>query len=191
MRATGFPPSSPVVPKPGRIGLAYFADDKGPDRHGDVSYGDRGGFLLPITAATAQWHDYEWLLKLKPVDAAFVIEDVTEAFSRQILTGPYSRAILADVTDADLFPPVADASVGANRRALVPVGARFLAGELGWEIHTRLKMYARCFRRDLDGGKSHGLKPFAWRRWTVSAWKGLSRLEGRSFDRLHRTAGWA
>lgn len=59
-------------------------------------------FFFLITAATAQWHDFEWLRKHRPADAAFTLDDVTVKFACQILTGPKSRAILAEVSDADL-----------------------------------------------------------------------------------------
>ncbi|MCM2398380.1 FAD-dependent oxidoreductase [Rhizobium sp. S95] len=148
------------VPKPGRIGLAYFADDKGRIVTEMSVMAIEEDFFFLITAATAQWHDYEWLLKLKPADAAFVIEDVTEAFSCQILTGPYSRAILADVTDADLSRPWLthqSAQIGGRWCQLVRVS---FAGELGWEIHTKVEDTANVFDAIWMAGKSHGLKPF-------------------------------
>ncbi|MGQ3281426.1 MAG: FAD-dependent oxidoreductase, partial [Shinella sp.] len=83
------------LPKPGRIGLAYFSDDKGRIvTEMSVMMLDEDFFFL-ITAATAQWHDFEWLQKHAPKDAGFTIDDVTENFSCQILSGPKSRAILA------------------------------------------------------------------------------------------------
>lgn len=148
------------VPKPGRIGLAYFADDKGRIVTEMSVMAIEEDFFFLITAATAQWHDYEWLLKLKPADAAFVIEDVTEAFSCQILTGPYSRAILADVTDVDLSRPWLthqSAQIGGRWCQLVRVS---FAGELGWEIHTKVEDTANVFDAIWMAGKSHGLKPF-------------------------------
>lgn len=148
------------VPKPGRIGLAYFADDKGRIVTEMSVMAIEEDFFFLITAATAQWHDYEWLLKLKPADAAFVIEDVTEVFSCQILTGPYSRAILADVTDADLSRPWLthqSAQIGGRWCQLVRVS---FAGELGWEIHTKVEDTPDVFDAVWMAGKSHGLKPF-------------------------------
>ncbi len=148
------------VPKPGRIGLAYFADDKGRIVTEMSVMAIEEDFFFLITAATAQWHDYEWLLKLKPADAAFVIEDVTEAFSCQILTGPHSRAILAEVTDADLSRPWLThqpAQIAGRWCQLVRVS---FAGELGWEIHTKVEDTPDVFDAVWMAGKSHGLKSF-------------------------------
>jgi Glycine cleavage system T protein (aminomethyltransferase) len=148
------------VPKPGRIGLAYFADDKGRIvTEMSVMMLDEDFFFL-ITAATAQWHDYEWLLKLKPADAAFTIDDMTEAFSCQILSGPASRAILAEVTDGDLTKPwLTHQSCQIAGRWLQLVRVSF-AGELGWELHTKVEDTAAVFDAVWEAGQKHGLNPF-------------------------------
>ncbi len=49
------------MPKPGRIGLGYFADDKGRIvTEMSIMALDEDFFFL-ITAAVAQLHDFEWL----------------------------------------------------------------------------------------------------------------------------------
>jgi len=148
------------VPKPGRIGLAYFADDKGRiATEMSVMMLDEDFFFL-ITAATAQWHDFEWLTKHLPKDAAFTIDDVTDSFSCQILSGPNSRAILAEVSDADLskgWLTHQPAQIAGRWCQLVRVS---FAGELGWEIHTKIEDTAAIFDAVWDAGQKHGLKPF-------------------------------
>ncbi|MBO3762087.1 FAD-dependent oxidoreductase [Ciceribacter sp. L1K22] len=148
------------VPKPGRIGLAYFADDKGRivTEMSVMMLGE--DFFFLITAATAQWHDLEWLRKLKPTDASFTIDDVTEAFSCQILSGPASRAILAEVTDADLTKPwLTHQSCQIAGKWLQLVRVSF-AGELGWELHTKIEDTADVFDAVWVAGQRHGLQPF-------------------------------
>jgi len=148
------------VPKPGRIGLAYFSDDKGRIvTEMSVMMLDEDFFFL-ITAATAQWHDFEWLTKHLPKDAAFTIEDVTDNFSCQILSGPNSRAILADVSDADLskgWLTHQSCQIAGRWCQLVRVS---FAGELGWEIHTKIEDTAAIFDAVWAAGQAHGLKPF-------------------------------
>ncbi|WP_337182541.1 FAD-dependent oxidoreductase [Shinella sp.] len=148
------------VPKPGRIGLAYFADDKGRIvTEMSVMMLDEDFFFL-ITAATAQWHDFEWLAKHRPKDAAFTIDDVTDNFSCQILSGPNSRAILAEVSDADLskgWLTHQPAQIAGRWCQLVRVS---FAGELGWEIHTKIEDTAAIFDALWAAGQKHGLKPF-------------------------------
>ena len=58
-----------------------------------------------ITASVAQWHDFEWLKSRMPKDATFKLTDRTEEYSTQILAGPNSRKILAEVCAADLALP--------------------------------------------------------------------------------------
>ncbi|MCJ8148499.1 GcvT family protein [Shinella sedimenti] len=146
--------------KPGRIGLAYFADDKGRIvTEMSVMMLDEDFFFL-ITAATAQWHDFEWLQKHLPKDAAFTIDDVTESFSCQILSGPNSRAILAEVSDADLskgWLTHQSCQIAGRWCQLVRVS---FAGELGWEIHTKIEDTAAIFDAVWEAGQKHGLKPF-------------------------------
>ncbi|MCJ8052481.1 FAD-dependent oxidoreductase [Shinella curvata] len=148
------------VPKPGRIGLAYFSDDKGRIvTEMSVMMLDEDFFFL-ITAATAQWHDFEWLQKHLPKGAAFTIDDVTESFSCQILSGPNSRAILADVTDADLskgWLTHQSCQIAGRWCQLVRVS---FAGELGWEIHTKIEDTPAIFDAVWAAGQKHGLKPF-------------------------------
>jgi len=148
------------LPKPGRIGLAYFADDKGRIVTEMSVMMLAEDFFFLITAAAAQWHDLEWLQKHLPGDAAFTIDDVTDAFSCQILSGPNSRAILADVSDADLskgWLTHQSCQIAGRWCQLVRVS---FAGELGWEIHTKIEDTAAIFDAVWEAGQKHGLKPF-------------------------------
>ena len=55
-----------VVPKPGRIGLGYFADEKGRIVTEMSIMALAEDFFFLITAAVAEWHDFEWLQKHLP-----------------------------------------------------------------------------------------------------------------------------
>ncbi|SDA45009.1 GcvT family protein [Mesorhizobium qingshengii] len=149
-----------LVPRPGRIGLVYFADDKGRIvTEMSVVRHDENVMTL-ITAAVAQWHDFEWLKSRMPRDAAFKLIDRTEEFSTQILAGPNSRKILADVCEADLALPWLthqETKIAGRWAKLVRVS---FAGELGWEIHTRVDDTAAIFDAVCAAGQKHGLKPF-------------------------------
>ncbi|MEZ5872179.1 MAG: FAD-dependent oxidoreductase [Nitratireductor sp.] len=148
------------VPKPGRIGLAYFSDRKGRIVTEMSVMAIAEDFFFLITAATAQWHDFEWLTAHLPAGSAISIKDVTEDFSCQILSGPKSRAILAEVCDADLALPWLThqtAQIAGHYCQLVRVS---FAGELGWEIHTKTEDTAAIFDAVFAAGQKHGLKPF-------------------------------
>ncbi|MGB3502283.1 MAG: FAD-dependent oxidoreductase [Mesorhizobium sp.] len=149
-----------VVPKPGRIGLGYFADDKGRIvTEMSIMTLDEDFFFL-ITAAVAQSHDFDWLNNNLPANSQISIQDVTEAFSCQILTGPKARDILADVSDADLTKPWLthqSCQIAGHWLQLVRVS---FAGELGWELHTKVEDTAVIFDAVWVAGERHGLKPF-------------------------------
>jgi dimethylglycine dehydrogenase len=149
------------VPKPGRIGLGYFADDKGRIvTEMSIMMLDEDDFFL-ITAAGAEWHDYEWLTRHKPADAGFTIDNVTEQFQCQILAGPKSREILSSVTEADLSQPWLthqSAQIAGSWCQLVRVS---FAGELGWEIHTHApEDTVKIYDAVMAAGEPMGLKRF-------------------------------
>jgi len=149
-----------VVPKPGKIGLGYFADDQGRIvTEMSILAHDEDTFVL-ITAAVAQWHDFEWLMRHRPADAAFTLQDATEELSCQILAGPNARAILADVCGADLSAPwLTHQSTEIAGRWCHLVRVSF-AGELGWELHSRVEDTLAVFDAVWAAGRKFGLKPF-------------------------------
>ncbi len=63
------------------------------------------------------------------------------------------------------------------------------AGELGWEIHRRTEDTPAVWDIVMRGGQGHGLRPFGMFALNSPARrKGLPRVEGRPFDRLHDPA---
>ena len=68
--------------------------------------------------------------------------------------------ILAEVTDADLsLPWLSHQSCQIAGRWCQLVRVSF-AGELGWEIHTKVEDTAAIFDAVWAAGQKHGLKPF-------------------------------
>jgi dimethylglycine dehydrogenase len=148
------------VPRTGRLGLAYFADEDGRivTELSVMTLGENR-YLL-ITAAAAQQHDRDWLANHIPAGAGFGIRDVTTEWSCQILTGPASRAILEGITNADLARPWLshqEAIVGGRSVLLARVS---FAGELGWELHSRVEDTPAIWDAVMAAGAPHGLRPF-------------------------------
>jgi len=119
----------------GRMNLAYFPDSRGRIltemsvmRHGEDA------FTL-ITAATAQWHDFDILAKGLPEGLS--LTDHSADYSTLIVTGPKARALFEQIgTKADLHAPwlsIQNAQVAGKDCLLARVS---FAGELGWEIHA-------------------------------------------------------
>ena len=121
------------LPREGRIGLAYFANEAGRCVT-EMSVMVRGGDVNLITAAVAQWHDIEHLRRAAPEGVE--VHDVTEALEAILVTGPKSREVLGPLTTHDLSLPwlsvQEEGEVAGRPCTLVRVS---FAGELGWEIH--------------------------------------------------------
>ena len=173
------------LPKPGRIGLAYFPDDRGrilTEMSVMVHGPDEVGL---ITAGVAQWHDGELLSRQAP--EGITVSDHSDEVECLLVTGPRAREILAPLSDHDLDAPWLSVSikgkVAGRDCALVRVS---FAGELGWEIHCAMADAAAIW----DAVTAAGATPFGM--WALNslriekgyrAWKGdlstdYSLLEG-------------
>ena len=147
------------VPGIGRLGLAYFADGKGRIVTEMSVARIAEEEVLLITAATAQMHDKEWLLSTLPAHLTLV--DETEGWSTQILTGPKSREVLvAAGTEADLAKGWLTFQTARIAGAEVRLFRVSFAGELGWEIHSRVADTARVWDAVMAAGAPLGLRPF-------------------------------
>ncbi len=146
------------VPNIGRLGLAYFADDKGRIVTEMSVARIAEEEMVLITAATAQSHDGEWLRRhLAP---GLTLTDHTNVWSTQILTGPKSRAILGEVSDADLTKGWLTHQMAHIAGADVWLCRVSFAGELGWEIHSKTADTEAVWNAVMRAGKGHGLRPF-------------------------------
>ena len=142
------------LPAIGRIGLGYYCDEQGRIvtetsimRHSDDH------FTL-ITAAVAQWHDFDFLSSTLPEGLS--LTDHSDDYSTLIVSGPQSRALMAGICDGDLSAPWLSqmACNVAGKPALI---ARVsFAGELGWEVHTPSAQAQEIYDAILAGGA----KPF-------------------------------
>jgi dimethylglycine dehydrogenase len=180
------------LPKPGRLSLAYFPDARGRIvTEMSVACHGEDDFTL-ITAATAQWHDYEWLVRdLAP---GLSLVDQSRELSTLIVTGPEARALMEAVgTEADLHLPWLSHQQGVVAGRDCWLARVSFAGELGWEIHAENKSIPDIY----DAILNHHAKPFGM--WALNAlriekgyraWKGdlstdYSLLQG-GLDRFIR-----
>ena len=144
------------LPKVGRMNLGYFADSRGRVltemsilRHADDH------FTL-ITAAVAQWHDFELLHRNLPADGSLSLTDHSEDHTTMLVTGPKARDLLSTIVDADFTLPwlsLQTARMGDVDCLLARVS---FAGELGWEIHCSREAMPAIF----DAVLAAGARPF-------------------------------
>jgi dimethylglycine dehydrogenase len=107
-----------------------------------------------ITAAVAQWHDRDVLLRNLP--DGVTVQDRTTKYECFLVTGPKSREMLAPLTDADLTLPwlcYQEAQVCGKACVLLRVS---FAGELGWEVHCLTEDAPEIY----DAILGAGAKPF-------------------------------
>ena len=151
-----------AVPKPGRIGLVYFATSGGRIlSEMTLTRFEEDRFQL-LAGAGAEWHDLEWLQRHLPPNG-IEIENVTEDWGTLVLSGPKSRDILASLCANDLstsaFPwmthrPVEIAGVKGTAIRVSYVG------ELGWELHMPNASLQAVHDAVWAAGQAHGLKRF-------------------------------
>ncbi|NUB42879.1 GcvT family protein [Fertoebacter nigrum] len=146
------------VPPVGRLGLGYFADDKGRIITEMSVARVADDTVMLITAATAQAHDRDWLMR--HMEDGLTLTDETDLWSCQILTGPASRAVLAGLCDADLSRPWLTWQRATIAGAAVVLMRVSFAGELGWEIHSHVADTPAVWDAVMAAGAAHGLRPF-------------------------------
>ena len=142
------------LPNPGRVGLAYFPDERGRilTEMSVIPQSDDAIWL--ITAAVAQWHDRDVLLQNLPEGVE--VHDRSDKYECLLVTGPKARDILAPLTDGDLGKPwlsFQEATVCGKRVVLLRVS---FAGELGWEVHCDASDAPEIW----DAVTGAGAKPF-------------------------------
>ncbi len=149
-----------------RIGLAHVLTHKGgiaaeftitrlgPDR-----------FYL-ISAAAANRHDHDLLLRNAPQDGSVAIRDVTLDNGVLVIAGPKARDVLQKVTDADVsnaaFPWLSGKDITIGVAPVRALRVNFV-GELGWELHHSLVYQNQIFDALMEAGKEHGIAPYGMR----------------------------
>ncbi|WP_299964986.1 FAD-dependent oxidoreductase [uncultured Roseobacter sp.] len=141
-----------ALPKAGRMNLGYFTDSRGKivTEVTIIRWGEDDFWLM--TAAVAQWHDFEFLQSRLPADGTLTLTDITGDWSTHLLTGPKSREMLAGLTDGDLstgWLTIQEATVAGKPVKLFRIS---FAGELGWEVHTSFEDSAAVYSALRDAG---------------------------------------
>ncbi len=162
-----------ALPKIGRMNLGYFPDSRGRIATEMSLMRHTEDHFTLITAASAQWHDFELLQKAMPDGLS--LTDHTREYSTLIVTGPESRSLFEGLSGADLSLPWLShqtATVAGRDAMLARVS---FAGELGWEIHAANADVPAIY----DAVLAAGAKPFGM--WALDrlrlekgyrAWKG-------------------
>ena len=151
------------LPKPGRIGLIYFASEKGKvltEMTATCFAEDR--YWL-ITGAGAYWHDRDWLKAHLPEDGSVSLKDITRDLGTLLVTGPKAPAIMTALTGGDMshgaFPWLTHQPIHAKGVPATAIRVSF-AGEAGWEIHVEMSKLKAAWDALWDAGADHNLGCF-------------------------------
>jgi len=169
-----------TVPAAGRSALSYACSARGGIvMEATVTRLPDGRFWL-LSAAAAERHDADWLERHRSAaDGPLEIANLTERFGTLVLAGPHSRALLAQVADAD----VSNAALPwLGARSLRIAGAQLLAlrigyvGELGYELHVPVERLAEVHARLLEAGRDLNVRHF-----------GLYAMESLRLEKCYRS----
>ncbi|WP_299548963.1 FAD-dependent oxidoreductase [uncultured Tateyamaria sp.] len=139
-----------ALPKAGRMNLSYFADSRGRIltevsmiRHGEDDF-------TIMTAAVAQWHDFELLASCAPEGVE--LTDLSKEVTTMLVTGPKSRDLFADISDADLSLGWLTHQSATVAGVPVVMARVSFVGELGWEVHAPTDQAAKVYEAIRDAG---------------------------------------
>ena len=118
-----------------------------------------------ITGTASGSRDLAWIRKhARGADAE--IADVTSDLACLGIWGPATRAVLSELSDADLsneaFPFFSAREIDVGEVPCLAVRVTYV-GELGWELYPPTEFSARLWDVLIDAGSPHGLVPAGYR----------------------------
>ncbi len=151
------------LPKIGKSALAYFCTEKGSLLTEMTLTRLAENHFWLITAAVAEQHDSDWLVRHLPKDGAVSLKNITNTHGTIVLAGPKSREILAQVTASPLdnaaFPWLSVKPVEIGMARVLAIRVNYI-GELGWELHVPMENMLGVYEALWCAGKPHGLTHF-------------------------------
>lgn len=152
-----------IAKKEGRVTLAHALTNSGRIESEFTITRLADDKFYVLSGAAAELRDMDILTFSINEGEDVTVKNITNDYGILILTGPKSRAILSQLTDADLSNEafkwlsaqeimVADVSVRALRVSYV--------GELGWELHTPMQHLESVYDALMKAGEAHGVADF-------------------------------
>jgi 4-methylaminobutanoate oxidase (formaldehyde-forming) len=150
-----------IAVEPGRIVYTQWLNERGGvEADLTVTRLSETVFLV-VSGAACAVRDMAWLRRHIPADAHCIATDLTSAESCISIMGPNARALLQQVTRADLsneafpFATARQIEIGMTTARAHRIS---YVGELGWEIYVPSEMTRHVFDAIVENGGDHGLR---------------------------------
>jgi dimethylglycine dehydrogenase len=166
------------LPSVGRISLAYMLNERGGvvSEYTVTRLAENRFYLM--SAASAEWHDEDWLRKHLPADGSVQLACRHGRRGTLVLAGPNARKVLAAVTDADLsnqaFPWLSARHIEIGMARVLAMRVTYV-GELGFELHVPAEHMIPLYDALVQAGEPFGIRDF-----------GLYALESLRLDKGYR-----
>ncbi len=151
------------LPSLGRIALSYMCTPTGGvwSEFTVTRLADDRFYL--VSAAAAEWHDYQWMKQHLPKDKSVRLDNVGLRYGTLVLAGPKSRDVLCKVTGADLsnraFPWLSCREIEIDYARTRAFRVNYV-GELGWELHVPVEFQLPVYDALWEAGQEFGLVNF-------------------------------
>ncbi|MGR3913303.1 MAG: FAD-dependent oxidoreductase [Gammaproteobacteria bacterium] len=155
------------IPKTaGRVGLCHMLSASGGVRAEFTVYKIAEENFYLVSAGAMERHDWDYLCKNKPPGGGISLVNITTKNGVLVVAGPKSRALLQQLTDADLsgdhFNWLAAKRINIGAAQAHALRVNFV-GELGFELHHPIEMQNYIFDRVMQAGAAFDIKPFGIR----------------------------
>ncbi len=149
--------------KDGRIALCHLLTDAGKFET-EMTICRLGAERFFIGSAIARSApDADWLRSHVRMGEEVTVTNLSQSWGMLALSGPASRDILAQITDADLsndtFPWLSAQDITVAGQPCLALRVSF-TGELGWELHAPLDSIGVVYDALFKAGASCGLRDF-------------------------------
>lgn len=168
------------LPSVGRVSLAYALTPNGTILSEFTITRLAADHFYIISAAIAATHDMDLLRSGLPADSTITVRDRSAEFGSLIIAGPQARAVLSQVTQADLsnagFPWLSARAIKTVTGAMLAMRVNYV-GELGWELHAPLDQMPDLYAAIWRAGAQFDIRDF-----------GLYAMDSLRIDKCYR--GW-
>jgi len=152
-----------IPAKDGRIGLCHLLTDAGKFET-EVTICRLGPERFFTGSAIARSNpDADWLRRNICAGEDVTVTNLSQTWGMLALSGPASRDILSQITDADLsnaaFAWLSAQEITVAGQSCLALRVSF-TGELGWELHAPLDSIGVIYDALFDAGVAHGLRDF-------------------------------